>query len=792
MIHYFLKIVFRQFRLNPLFLFINVFGLTVAFAAFVLINDYVAFEKSYDRHLKDAERIVRVARKFGGDTPRGFANCMAALGPHAAEKLPQVEQFGRVILSDKVTGQIALSYFEGDKVITYTHSTSFFADQGIADMFISEWIEGTPATVLSQPNSIVLSESVAERYFGGRPASGKTLELNGDQKYNVTGVFKDSGPNTHLQLPVLMSINSLPQQWNLDNEWGWGNFHTYLRVTDTDSLAMQLKDIASEHLLENEGLPEAFVVQPVVDIHLHSDLNHEVEANGNYKTVRFLEILAWIILSIGLINFVNLFTAKAMERVRTVVLKKILGSHPGAIVGQLFAEILTMGLLAAGLSFTIVQVAGLSLSAALGFQLLQEPLVQLRYLIIFLLGLFLATAYPVVALSKIGSDRLFSQLGILKGLSLRKVLVFFQFAMTSFLVICTIVIADQKDFMMGHATGFDKDQVVAVKVPRTITKNRTMQLARYTNELSSEAEILHVGMTAHLPGYEVTRMRYMESRGLTPEASAYPKAIAANEGYFKALGFDLVAGRFFSEELAEDSSLVINEFAVHELGFSDPEEAVGKKFVYEGRLCTIVGVIKNYHQRSLKTSYQPLVFDNNARLYQYFAVRIGGGAIHEVLPLVEKHFRELYPNDHFDALFLDQYFDQQYNRDVILGQIVSAFSGLAIVISLLGLVGLSVFSMNQRVKEIGVRKVLGAGVQELIWLFNSSFAKLILASSGFSIPLAYLLMERWLEEYAYRIELQAYHFGLPLGLILGIALVTVGTIVMSFSRINPSEVLRNE
>ncbi len=794
MVQYLFKFALRSFRRNRPFFLINILGLSLSLAAFLVIHNYVAYERSFDRHHANHEEIFRVVREYGGESPTTYSNCFAAVGPHAAEGLPEVSSFGRVLISDKVMTHMSLSHQDGeDRVIAFNHTGAFFADQGIADFFISDWVEGGPEGVLTEPNQIVMSQSVAKMYFGEGSALGKQLRLNGEDLYVVSGIFADPPDNTHLPLSILLSMKSLPARWDLDNEWGWGNFHTYLKASSSDELEERIYEMASAHLKPDEGLPERFGLQPLADIHLHSDLRHEIQANGSASTIKFLQIIAWMILIIGLINYVNLYTAKAVDMVRSIVLKKVIGSNRSRILIQLLFDSLLMGLFAAAIALTASQFLARFLEMQYGLHLLWEPLQQVENVAIFLAGIMAVSIYPTYLISRIPTRQLSrTDWRIAGGVSLRKGLVIFQFSLTTLLIIATIIVHDQKEFMIGHETGFQKEQVLVVKTPATVKENHHTQFGRFATSVQSTAGVDRVGMTAHLPGYEVTRMRWIQRRSADPDVGSYPRVIAADPGFFQCLEFDLLAGRFFAHDFRDDSSLVINEATMLELGFESAEQAVGQQILFEGREHEIVGVMDNFHQRSLRSTFQPIIFVYRPSLYQYYTVALSSRDLEAEIERVEQAYLEHYPQDPFDFFFLDTYFDQQYAQDIVLGQVTRMFSMLAIVIALFGLAGLALFSVNQRIKEIGIRKVLGASWKELVWLFNASFLRLIAVSSVISIPIAYWLMSNWLRDYAYRIELQAMHFLLPLVFVLVIAFLIVVAVVSRFVNVNPTETLRSE
>lgn len=794
MLRYLFKFTIRGLIRNRTFTAINIIGLSLGLTAFMLIHNYTAFEKSYETHIPDHENIYRVTRLYESDNSAQYANNFAALGPDITLELPQVENHARLILTDKIYSNFALSFFgRSAHAITFNHDKAFFADQGVIDLFVHDWIDGDRNNALNAPNQVVLSRSEAEKYFGEGEAIGKTLKLNGGQSLKVSGVFEDQPKNSHLNLKVLCSMKSLPESWNLDHEWGWGNFHTYLKVSDTQGLEESIHEIASRHLQQGEGLPSHFPLQQLASIHLESEALHEIQSNGSAQSVRFLDIIAWVILFIATINFINLFTARSIERIKEVSLKKVIGSSQLQMLGQFMMEVLVVSVIACTVAFTATQFLVHPLHNLLGIQFSADWSLQLINASMFILLLAMIAFYPALWLSRKGSFGMVRKVAApVRGVSVRHILVTTQFALTSLLLIGTSIIYDQKQYMIEKPSGFNKDQMLVVSLPSTITENREYESARFINILDQDTRFGTIGRVAHLPGYEVTRMRWIYRQGQSANDGTYPKVIAADEGFFESLNHQLLAGRFFSKDFVEDSSIVLNEKAIADLGFQTPEEAVGTNVFYENRLHKVIGVVANYHQQSLKSDFNPIVFLPMPWLFQYYTVPLKGGQLEESINVARQQYAELYPNDHFEFFFLDTYFNQQYQQDIRFGQITAIFSGLAIFIALFGLSGLTLFAVDQRIKEISVRKVLGASFQQLLWLFNSSFTKLILVAFVVSAPLAYYLMNDWLTTYSYRISLQWTHFMIPLSMVLGLALAITAAVVVRFANVNPAETLRND
>lgn len=792
MFRFLLKLVVRGFQKNRMFFMFNVTGLTFGLSAYILIGSYINYEKSFDQFHHEAKDIYRIARYYDGDTPTLYVNNFAALGPSASQDISGVNGFGRVILTDKIHSSFSFSYEDKNgKVTTLNHEKAFYADPGIAEFFLKKWIVGDPSSALSKPNQVVLAQSVATKYFQNENPLDKILKLNGGKSFIVSGVFEDNPQNTHLPLKVLCSISSLPSDWNLDNEWGWGNFHTYIKAPNTFELDEKLKTMIAGHMSEDDGLPDRIILQPVVDIHLDSNGSHEIASNGSKTAIQFLQIIAWVILLIALINFINLYTVHILQKKSEINIKKIIGSNRKQIISQLLLEVLTFSVISSVLAFTLIQFVIPILTNSLGIAFTLTSFDTTQYLLLFI-GLILASsAYPIIILS-ISNNNEQGNTSDTRKFSIRHGLVLFQFILTSTLLVSAVIINEQKGFMLNSSPGFEKSQVMVVKLPTTIIENKEKSYQLWIDQLRDNTDVQSIGMAAHLPGYEVTRMRWMSIVGGHSNDAANIKVISADAGYFQSLKPELLAGRYFQQTTNEDSSVIITKKALMDLGYNNAFDALDKLVNFEGKHLRIIGILKDYHQRSMKSGFLPIAFIQNPRLFQYFTIKLHSLDTKKTISAFEDSFASTYPNDHFDFFFLDEYFNRQYQEDIRFGQITSLFSILGIVIALFGLSGLTLFSINRRVKEICIRKVLGANEINLIWLFSSSFIKLVILAFLLSTPIAFFIMKNWLENYANRVSISFIHFLFPFIIILFIAFGLSTFIVHRFSTVNPADSLRNE
>ncbi|MDW3196050.1 MAG: ABC transporter permease [Cytophagales bacterium] len=789
MLNFLFKVSWRGLRRNWLFSAINVIGLSLGMMAFMLIMAYVKYENSYDKHVPDFESIYRIIQIAGEERPRPFAITDPALGPAVNQALPEVSKFGRLIPTDKLLSNYSLSYFqEGNSTITFNYNDAYFADPGIVELFLHDWVAGDRDEALIGPNEIILAASEARRFFGASNPIGKILMRNGKEQLTVVGVFQDTPNNTHLSLKVLVSMKTLPERLNLNQDWDWRNYMTYIK-SDTD---IGLQEKIEQIVHEQKGREMTMPLQRLADIHLESKAEMDISTNGNGDSIRFLEMIAWVIILIAAINFFNFFTARAIDRIKEVSLKKVIGSNYWQMVAQFQIEVFLVSLVACMLAATCVQLISPLFMEVLDVTFIYSWKTQLVQSLSFIGAMLLFSFYPAFWLSKRGSldmlRRVSSRLG---GVWIRKILVILQFAFTTILLIGTIVIDDQKSFMISKPKGFDKDQLLAIKFPAIMKGNREQVSDRFIAALKNYPEFGEVGRAAHLPGYEVTRGRVVTRVDSVRDWSG-PRVIGADEGYFTSLNHQLLAGRLFDDAFNDDRSIILNEKAIQDLEFHHIEKAIGTTVMFEEKQYQLIGIVSNYHQTSLRTPYPAVAFVKHPWLYQYFTIKIQGWALEESVTLARTLYSELYPDDYFEYFFLDEYFNEQFIEDIKFGKITTLFSGLAIFIALFGLSGLTLFAANQRIKEISVRKVLGAGFRHLLWLFNSSFSKLILIAFVVSAPLAYYLMSDWLTNFSYQISLHWGHFLVPLIMVLAMALVITAAIVVRIAQVNPAETLRSE
>lgn len=770
-------------------------GLAAATAAFLLIVNFVKFEYSYEDFHEKADDIYRVTLELYEGSKFVTTDCETypPLGPLLKEDMPEVADYVRI----QNIGEMAeMSY--RNKV--FRIGKAYAADPSVFSVFNYEFIEGDPSTALNEPMQTVVTETTAKRLFGTTHALGKTLK-NGNWIYTVSGVIKDVPQNTHLKFDQLISLASLEKiGWDLNN-WGGNNNYTYLLMLPNTNLSTfneKLRKLSRERLKN-----ELIVAEPVKDIHLYSHKEFEPEVNGDIKTVQFLFITAILILLVGSANYVNLTTARSAERAKEVGMRKVLGSTRGLLVKQFLTETLLINLIAMGLALLLIR-----LMLPFYFQLIGRPIevdfFSTRVFWATCLGLFLLNGllsglYPALSLSGAKpawvTSRMFTRSG--RSNLFRKALVTGQFATALIILSASFIVFRQLSFMSNQDLGMNTSEILVARAPASGTDSlHRVQSQAFKNELLQLADVENVSVSGSLPGLSLHELS--TNTGLTRYGSeqgrGYNYYLYGIDAHFiPTMEIKLAAGRNFRAGSMNKDEVIVSEEAARLLGFASPAEAVGRKISWggSGYTPTIVGVVKNYHQQSLKEAILPMVhfYSNDEAFY---SIKLHAENMRRAVAEVKNIWEAQFPGYPFEYRFFNEMFDQQYKADQRFGKIVGVFSGFTLLITCLGLLGLTAYSVSRRAKEIGIRKVLGASVASVVALLSKDFMKLVLVSILLATPLAWYAMNRWLEDFAYRIELSWWMFALAGLLVIAIALLTVSFQSVKAALMNPVKSLRSE
>ncbi|KAA9354724.1 ABC transporter permease [Larkinella humicola] len=799
------KIAFRNLVRHKVFSAINIVGLSIGIAACLLILQYVDFELSYDQFHAKGDRIYRVKqdRYDKGKLSTQWAGGAQAAGNSFKATFPEVEDYVKVLKRRALIADYGEKSLKVEKV--------FVASQSFFKIFSYPLLAGDPTTALAEPNTVVLSETVAKKLFGNEQAMGKTIRFNQRKAVKVTGVYKDMPANTHLHpdllIPHVTFVKEMGPDNNPDNAWMWDGAMSYLLLRpDANPKALEAKfvpyiekTIGAE--LKKYDAGAVYTLQPLKDIHLYSHLMEEAEPNGDGNTVYLLLAIAFFIVVIAWVNYINLATARAINRAKEVGIRKAVGSQRGQLIRQFLIESVLLNGLAVILALGFV-VAVMPLFNALSGQHLTLSLLGngsfwLALATLFIIGTFFSGLYPAFVLSG------FRPVTVLKGkmvtsrqgIILRKSLVIFQFAASLFLLVGTLAVFRQISFMQEQSLGINIDQTLVVNPPIIRSDSTFMrQMVAFKEELLRQPAIRHVAASSVVPGQASDwNAGGIRLKGTDESKGSQYRVIAVDYDFLKTFDLKLLAGRDFSKEYGlEKKAVIFNKMAIKQLGFNKPEESIGKEIDFWGETFTIVGVTDNFHQQSLRDAFEPLILRLIPDAGGYFSIKMASSQLNTTIATVRSEWNRFFPGNPFEYFFLDEHFNAQYQADQRFGQVFGLFTGLAILVACLGLFGLASFTTAQRTKEIGIRKVLGATVPEIVRMLYKEFAILILIACVVATPLAWLAVSQWLNTYAFRADINWWLFALPFVLVLAIALLTVSFQSVKAALMNPVTSLRSE
>jgi putative ABC transport system permease protein len=821
MLKNYLKIAVRNFVKHKLYSFINICGLAIGLACTLFILLWVRDEISFDRFHKNAEAIYRMNWDFKYNNNEGIGpGTPPPLAAALVNEIPEVTAATRIYPVSKMIVRYENKFFSESKIRGV--EANFF------DFFDFKLLAGNAQTALAEPNSVILTDETAAKYFGNAPALGKILTI-GEEKlifgkkqyrnaFKVTGIVKSPPHNSHLQFDLLTSISSHPEVAYFDWSWFWMQVVTYAklekgvstRVVETKIPALvkkyapaAFKRVGSSYdeLVANGGRWN-FVFQPLTDIYLGSgQTGNRLGPIGNKAYVYIFSTIAVFILLIACINFMNLATARSANRAKEVGVRKALGSKKAMLVGQFLVESIAFSTIAMPLALFLVelfiapfnQLSGKNLQ----LNLFDPPWLPAVLILLALLVGVIAGSYPGFYLSSFRPVQIFKGAVRSGGKSqkLRNALVVFQFAITIGLIVCTLLVQKQMDFVRQTDLGFNKAGVVVISNENHRLGN---QAEAFKERLKSNSRFINASLSTGIPPNDGFEDTYNAAGKGGEPIDISLISYMTDEDFLATLGIEIVQGRGFSKEFSTDADgVLLNESAVKYFGWDDP---LGKTLTYPGgsnKEYKVIGVMKDFNFTTLRSPITPFaLFHQASKSYEipdsYVVVRIPRTDLENSLKLLESEWKAFAPTMPFEYKFLDEGFEEQYLAEQRLGKIFLIFSILTIFIACIGLLGLAAFATEQRTKEIGVRKVLGASVPNLVTLLSKDFSKWVLLANLIAWPVAYFVMNKWLQNFAYRIDIGWWVFALAGGLALLIALLTVSTQAIKAALANPVEALRYE
>lgn len=803
----YLKITIRNLFRNKTHSIINIFGLSLGLVVCIFIYQYSSLELNYDNFYKDSDRIYRISyQKFlDGELTENIAKSPSALADAIKAEIPEVEIVTAFYPLDKVT-------ISSENTEKFNSEKVFMIDTSFLKIFTPTILKGS-----LNGNGILISESTAEKYFNRVDPINKIVSISDEDKYEakIIGMFKNLPVNSHMAYDILIIDNKIHD----DASWQWTGFYTYVKLKENVSLSefnRKINGLAQANTKKEFNVSVNLTAQPLRDIHLRSDLNEELNPNGNYNSLLFLILTGCFILIIAWVNYVNLSLAKSTERLKEIGIRKVVGSNMIGLIKQFLFESSLFNILSVIVAVCLTKFLSPYISELSGKQLVfYDLLIGLNFwiglLTIIIVGTIITGLYPALVYSK------FKPVNALKGIlnnsvtsrtSFNKALMVFQFSIAVFLIIGTLVIYKQMNYMRNSDLGININGIVVVKSPNVLKEKWSDKLVTYvidsgyfskvktfSNSLTSYNSF-NVASISHIPGKELI----WGTEGFRRE-DAEPNKVHAlymagiDYEYFPTFRVQFKAGRNFSEEHRTDqlNTVILNEEACKLLGFEKPEDAIGKNLVfYDQSKKEIIGVVNNYHQESLKQTIKPTFYQLLPRALDYLAVSIPSKNVPQSISIIKEQWTKVFGDNPFEYFFLDDFFNEQYKQDQKFGELFTLFTSLSIFIACIGLFGISSHMLMQRTKEIGIRKILGASLMSILSLLSGYYLKLVLIAFILAVPISYLTMTKWLDNFAFKINLEWWIFITPLTAILLITLMTISFQSIRTSLMNPVKSLRSE
>lgn len=793
MLKNYLLVAVRHLKRQPGYALVNILGLTIGLASCLLIILYLSYELSYDNYHEKAGRVYRISSNISEpDDAFKWAVTQLPLGRTVTDEFAEVDQYVRYIPSGRTRFQ------KGD--IAYFIEDTYLVDSTVFEVFSYEFLSGDPLTALNEPNSIVLSKSESDKIFKGENPIGQLLESE-NHSYKVTGVYKDQPLNSHIRAGAMASASTAQNFYSSQN-WGGFNIFTYVLLNDQadeDFVETKLnQEIIKKYvavIFDQYGVNVEYKLLNIRDIHLTSDFEGEPMPLGNISYIYIFSIVAAFLVLIACINYMNLATARSMRRSLEVGIRKVMGAYKTTLISQFMIESMLIAIVATLFSLIILVIATPAINNVMGTNLdlmvLVSPGVLFLILGVLVITGVLSGSYPAFYLSAFKPvDAIRGGAGKRSGrIWLRRFLVGLQFAITIFMLISTLIVFDQMQYVRKANLGFNKDQVITFRLNRAGTEKWPV----LRNKLLENPSIISAGTGGSVPGrgYGKNLIQVETNEGVMDEYGI--NLFTVDYDYFKTLEVDVVTGRDISSEYTSDtvSAVIVNEAMVSRLNWDNP---IGKRFQFDRDSTLfhrVVGVVRDYHHQSLYNPIEPLMFIPNLN-NRNALIRISSGNIEDALSHIENSWNEFFPNTPYEYEFLNQEFLREYEGDQLRGNLFLGFSIMMIVIASLGLLGLASFIAEQRSKEISIRKVLGANVQYLVSLLVKEFVWLVILGAIPAFIIGYYFMDNWLQNFEFHVDINLILFAIVLVFILVITLFTTGFHAYKAAITNPSDNLKYE
>ncbi len=799
MLFNYFKLAFRNITRQKFYATINILGLAIGLAICLLILLFVKDELSYDKHHSNADRIYRMLMVWGKQQGEGTQSPIGPyrLRPAVNTDFPEIE---KVVRFSPTFGSL-VQY--GEKA--YQEEQMFFTDSEVFEIFDYELISGDSKTALAEPFTMVMSETTAEKYFGNDDPIGKTLTVDEDNEVKVTGIFKDMPETTHLSADVLISMETGKSVFNqlVLNNWGEGCCYNYILLPEgqtPESIEARFPDFIEKNMGEGSSKGVGVKLQKMTDIHLHSNLRGEIQANSDIRYIYISVAIALFIILIACINYMNLATARSVKRAMEIGVRKTLGAPRRTLISQFLSESVLVAILALFFAYILAQISLPAFNSFMEKTLSVNPMENLDifgwFLALTLLVGVIAGSYPAFYLSSFKAVQVFQE-NFRQGSSsvLRKVLVVFQFSISIVLIFATIVIYNQWNFLQSKDLGLNQENLVMVPIP-SLSEYQSLK-----NQLLQNPDILGVGASNKRLTSRLSSNLGFKAEQFEPDPNGRNsiKIVTVDHDFLNNIQVAFAEGRDFSKDIGTDdtSAFVLNQAAVDKIGWEEP---IGKWFetneFYQGtwraRRGNIIGVINNYNHESLYNDIAPVCYYVSNSWLNWMTLRLSGQNMSSTLAFVKDKWTQFGSEELYAYNFMDDRIGEMYRTEERFFTLFTFFTILAIFIAGLGILGLSAFMAEQRTKEIGVRKVFGASTSNLVYLLSNEFSKLVLIGFVIGAPLGYLLLEKWLQDFTYRIEIGWWPFVIAGVLALLIAWLTSGFQSLKAAMMNPVEALKYE
>lgn len=800
MLKNYILVALRNLTKNKFFSLINITGLALGIAASLLMLNYLRFERSYDTFHANADRIYRVPMTITekGAEPQTFAFTFPAVANAMKAEFPEVEAAIRI---RKGFGLVKL------EDTTIPNLRTLFIGEDVFTMFSYSFLYGNKKSALAELNSATITRTMALQLFGTEDARGKTFTY-GNTLYEVSAVIEDVPENSHLQFDILLPYKKYVEiakgfGGNAEDSWGWSDFYTYVLLkpgTDVEALRHKLIAFAELHKGEDmkaTGYETNFQLQPLTDIHTKSNYDYEFAGNGNYTYLDYVAIASFFILFMAWLNYINLSTSRSLERSKEVGIRKSVGAYRLELIKQFLLESLVINVIAIAAGIAIMLLATPYVSNLIGKPLSLPSLTNYSFwgmLVAFLvIGAVVSGAYPAFVLSS------FKPFQALKGIvtssgskaTLRKAMVVGQVALALLLIAGTVGLVQQVRFMRNQDLGVNINQTLVLQEYIGRDSSAIPVIHSFMNEVKQIPAVQSVTAATDVPGKEVGSSGTYHQPSL--QNAKRCRQFYVDQNYFSSYELPLIAGRNFSHDQANDTeSVILNETAVSVLGFASAEDAIDKIVTDDESTYRVIGVIKDYHQESLQFEFNPTLFFFSETFPSYYSLKVATTDMPTLVAAVEQQWKQFFPDSPFTYFFLDEFYNAQYQTEQTFEVLLTGFTVLGVVVACLGLLGLSSFTVAKRTKEVGIRKVLGANVGQLVVLLTKEYLVLVSIAFVIALPLAQYLFSKWLEGYAFRVSLGVWFFILPFALIITITLVSVGLQSFKAAWVNPVKSLRSE